>query len=65
MKEQMKEPQKLKGMGKVMNRFLRGSLLPVLSGIALVIALTGCGGGGGQGRVGPGCAGHCGCSSMG
>ncbi len=47
MKEQMKEPQKLKGMGKVMNRFLRGSLLPVLSGIALLFALAGCGGGGG------------------
>ncbi|PKN05423.1 MAG: hypothetical protein CVU74_01810 [Deltaproteobacteria bacterium HGW-Deltaproteobacteria-9] len=46
MMEQMKEPQKLKGIGEVMNRFLRGSLLPVLSGIALLLVLAGCGGGG-------------------
>ena len=44
MKEQMKEPQKLKRMGAVMNLFLRGSL--VMSGIALLLALAGCGGGG-------------------
>jgi predicted dienelactone hydrolase len=46
MMEQMKEPQKLKGIGEAMNRFLRGSLLPVLSGIALLLVLAGCGGGG-------------------
>ena len=44
--EQMKAPQKLKGIGEVMNRFLRGSLMPVLSVIALLLALAGCGGGG-------------------
>ena len=32
-----------------MNGFLRGSLLAVLSGIALVLALAGCGGGGDDG----------------
>ncbi|MHB8137924.1 MAG: alpha/beta hydrolase family protein [Smithellaceae bacterium] len=46
MKEQMKKLQILKGIGEAMNRFLRGSLLPVLSGIALIIVLAGCGGGG-------------------
>jgi predicted dienelactone hydrolase len=46
MKKQLKEPQILKGIGGAMNRFLRGALLPVLSGIALLLALAGCGGGG-------------------
>ena len=48
MKEQMKKLQILKGIWEAMNRFLRGALLPALSGIALVIALAGCGGGTGS-----------------